>query len=48
MYTMTYDFKDAKTKTEYTEHITGTLSVKSCKAPIASDLKANCTALEAK
>jgi len=45
-YTMTYDFKDAKTKTQYTETIDGTLSVKSCKGgPIASDMVANCTKL---
>ena len=42
---MTYDFKDAKTKTEYKELIHGTQSVKSCKGSIASDLVANCTTL---
>jgi len=42
---MIYEFKDAKTKTQYTETIDGTLSVKSCKGQIASDLVANCTTL---
>jgi hypothetical protein len=44
-YTMTYNFKDATTKKEYTETIDGTLSVKSCKGSYPRYLTANCTKL---